>query len=179
MKTKKITAVFLGFALLMTAAGCQKETENASDESLYGRVSAIDNNTITLSLAKEAEKPGEEAELTGETKTITVTDETKILQQESRKDRALDENGEELPEKTDDAKGNIQKKSDSKEEEPPEKPDGEEENSQERPDRKGEKPDGDMQIPVTDAQISDIEEGDMIKVTLDGEKVTDITIQKM
>lgn len=146
---KKYVAVLLGITLgLSVLSGCSStttknqtettsESEEKSEDAIYGEVSKVDGDTITIKTGtkkeiKEGEQPdGSMLELTGDKQKITVTDDTKITRQTmGGAPQGGQLNGD----------GNSQ---------PPEKPDGDDNNQpQEKPDgddnnQPPEKPDGD------------------------------------
>ena len=163
---KKYVAVLLGITLgLSVLSGCSStttknqtettgESEEKSEEAIYGEVSKVDGDTITIKTGtkkeiKEGEQPdGSMLELTGDKQKITVTDDTKITRQTmGGAPQGGQPNGD----------GNSQ---------PPEKPDGDDNN------QPPEKPDGDdnnqpPQESTEEITLDDISKGDIIEVTLD------------
>ena len=163
---KKYVAVLLGITLgLSVLSGCSStttknqtettsESEEKSEDAVYGEVSKVDGDTITIKTGtkkeiKEGEQPdGSMLELTGDKQKITVTDDTKITRQTmGGAPQGGQPNGD----------GNSQ---------PPEKPDGDDNN------QPPEKPDGDdnnqpPQESTEEITLDDISKGDIIEVTLD------------
>ena len=189
---KKHVALLLGITLgLSVLSGCSSKTsenqtttsetsEEKNEDTIYGEVSKIDGDTITVKTGtrkemKEGEKPdGSMLELTGDKQKITITDDTKITRQTM--------GGAPQGEKPDGDDNN----------QPPEKPDGDDNNqSSEKPtgddnSQSSEKPDGDDnnqstegdenkasdQKPEESAEeitLDDISKGDIIEVTLDSD----------
>lgn len=163
---KKYVAVLLGITLgLSILSGCSStttknqtettsESEEKSEDAVYGEVSKVDGDTITIKTGtkkeiKEGEQPdGSMLELTGDKQKITVTDDTKITRQTmGGAPQGEQPNGD----------GNSQ---------PPEKPDGDDNN------QPPEKTDGDdnnqpPQESTEEITLDDISKGDIIEVTLD------------
>ncbi len=163
---KKYVAVLLGITLgLSILSGCSStttknqtettsESEEKNEDAVYGEVSKVDGDTITIKTGtkkeiKEGEQPdGSMLELTGDKQKITVTDDTKITRQTmGGAPQGEQPNGD----------GNSQ---------PPEKPDGDDNN------QPPEKTDGDdnnqpPQESTEEITLDDISKGDIIEVTLD------------
>ena len=151
---KKYVAVLLGITLgLSVFSGCSStttknqtettgESEEKSEDAVYGEVSKVDGDTITIKTGtkkeiKEGEQPdGSMLELTGDKQKITVTDDTKITRQTmGGAPQGGQPNGD----------GNSQQ---------PEKPDGDDNNQ----------PPEESTEEIT---LDDISKGDIIEVTLD------------
>lgn len=136
-------------------------------------------------------------DLTGEEQTITITENTVITKQQGGVQPGQpggDGQSQETPEKPDgNNQGGDSQNSDSQNGEAPEKTDGDGQNSDfqngetpEKPDGDGqneeapEKPDGDSQSPSEEISLSDIQEGDVVSITLDEDgNAATITVQSM
>ena len=165
-------------------AGDAKEAQDQDEDTIWGEVKSVSDTEITIAVGtkKEMGQPGGDGQqgedqngeapekpegensgeapsmldLTGEEQTITVTENTVITKQQGG-----DQNGE-APEKPegDDQQGGGQ------DEEAPEKPDGDGQQS------------GDQSAASEEIALSDIQEGDIVAITLeeDGNAAT-ITVQ--
>ena len=136
-------------------------------------------------------------DLTGEEQTITITENTVITKQQGGAQPGQpggDGQSQEAPEKPDgNDQGGDSQDSDSQNGEAPEKTDGDGQNSDfqngetpEKPDgddqneEAPEKPDGDSQSPSEEISLSDIQEGDVVSITLDEDgNAATITVQSM
>ena len=136
-------------------------------------------------------------DLTGEEQTITITENTVITKQQGGVQPGQpggDGQSQETPEKSDgNNQGGDSQNRDSQNGEAPDKTDGDGQISDfqpgetpEKPDGDGqneeapEKPDGDSQSPSEEISLSDIQEGDVVSITLDEDgNAATITVQSM
>ncbi len=182
-KIRKVTAAVVAAAMLIS--GCQggragqngqggsSGTDGSADEELYGQVTVVDESEIMVSLAKRPEGPVEETEFTGEEQTVKVTEETKVTRGGGMKGAPGKPEGQEgeAPEKPEGQEGEVPEKPENQEGEAPEKPEGQEGEDGEQP----RKPGGGAE----EAELSDMQKGDMVRIILNGDEAAEIMIQSM
>lgn len=179
MKRLKIwTAIALTAILPVTMTACQNSTDSSGETAgsdsgmLYGQVSAVSDSEITVKITRQHKEP-EEQEFTGEEQTLKVTEETEIYSEggtlDGHQGKMTDD--QKKPEEPQDGKG-----------EPAKPPKEDQEGKGDMPERPKEDQEGKGDIPERpkeEAEISDIQSGDMVRISVDGDKAVTITIQNM
>ena len=190
MKRKSLAVALVIIMILSMSNGCGKENSQTTDnDTVYGEVSKIENNTITIKVGtqKEMEKSSKEngeskpsmLELTGEEQEIKITDDTVIkkLQRGGRNGGKMgnppeqqsgdqaDGNNETPPERPSDEKSDHKNQGN-----PPQMPEGE----SGMPERES------MSEQTEEISLEDISEGDTVKITFgDDGNAKEVTVMSM
>lgn len=201
MKRLKLwTAIALTVMLTVTMSGCQNrqdsqssqnsqnskdnsggKADNGGNDMLYGQVSSVSDSEISVKIA-ERHKGQEEQEAAGEEQTFKVTEETKVYKEDGmgggpkgempeNQQKPDGEEGEapERPEKPGGEEASEQPKNiQGEKSEAPERPEGDQDRRDDMPERQ-----------TQEAQISDIQSGDMVRISVDGDNAATIIIQNM
>ena len=175
---KKYLIIMLGLVLsFSTLSGCgnnsasdtEVSTEAEESDTLYGEVSSVSDDSITIEVGTYSSDDGT-LTLSGEEKTITVTDDTTISRQgmggapgngEAPGNGGAPENNADGTEVSE-----TSSNSDSKNmEQPPEKPS--DDSSSDGSDNNNENGNQPPEMPSQEMSLSDLSEGDTVSITLD------------
>ncbi len=185
MNKKCLAMILIVLMVLSLLSACGKEDNSTSDSNtIYGEVSEIGDNVITIQVSKDGDKHSM-LELTGEEQEIKITDSTVIKKQQmggpgggkmgNPQEQASGNNDQGNPPEV----PNGEQQSGNDQGNPPQMPEGESNKGNERPQ---DMPEGEsMNMPeAEEITLEDISEGDTVSITLDDEgNAKEITVISM